>query len=116
MGIFAGIVPSVREIRVHRQPFASHCVPSPHQSDFSTPMQRATLGTFCGLTCLAMMVLSVSSSYVQVKFYYQSDAEGTGQSWNAYTPKDGSCSPCTNLVGFWDRWTLESRGDHLKVQ
>ena len=40
----------------------------------------------------------VRSNMFQVKFFYKNDAMGTGQSWNAYTPKDGSCSPCTNLV------------------
>ena len=40
----------------------------------------------------------VRSNMLQVKFFYKDDAMGTGQSWSAHTPKDRSCSPCTNLV------------------
>lgn len=61
-------------------------------------MAQARKFFLCGLTMLCQMVIYASGSYVQVKFYYKNNSQGTGQSWNAYTAKDGSCSPCTNLV------------------
>ena len=50
------------------------------------------------LLLLAELILVATASYVQVKFYYKENNQGTGQSWNSFTPKDGSCSPCNNLA------------------
>ena len=50
------------------------------------------------LLLIAELMFSATASYVQVKFCYKDNSQGTGQSWNSFIPKDDSCSPCTDLA------------------
>ena len=61
-------------------------------------MKLAQCGRLVSLLLTAELMMSATASYVQNKFYYKDNSQGTGQAWNSFTPKDGSCSPCTDLA------------------
>ena len=61
-------------------------------------MKLSRCGRRLYLLLFVELIVSATASYVQVKFYYKDNNQGTGQSWNSFTPKDGSCGPCTDLA------------------
>ena len=53
--------------------------------------------TIC-LLLFAELTTFAIGSYVKVTFYYNDNTQGIGPSWPSFIPKDGNCSPCTDLA------------------